>query len=167
MPVGLLPSPFLVTTPRHGAGRMKTGSTGNSGRGTRRGGGETAGLAERLRRDALEELAGAPLYRPTLIGRVPAGLRLRLAERWPGEAKRGAALAKGEIEFAGELLRNPGPRWFPAGVGEGWLAAWHGFGWLGDLAAAGARDTARGLVQGWVAANAAWHDLAWRSDVLA
>jgi uncharacterized heparinase superfamily protein len=148
---------------------MRTGSIGKGERRPSRGGGDAAGLGERLRRDALGALAGVPLYRHTLIGRVPAELRLKLAERWPGDAKRGAAIAKGEIEFAGETVRNPSPRWFPAHAGPAWLAAWHGFGWIADLVAAGAgaRDTARGLVQDWVAANGAWHPLAWRADVLA
>jgi uncharacterized heparinase superfamily protein len=148
---------------------MRTGSIGRGERKPPRDGAETTGLAERLRRDALGALAGAPLYRHTLIGRVPVDLRLRLAERWPGDAKRGAAIAGGEMEFAGETIRNPAPRWFPAGAGADWLAGWHGFGWLADLAAAGAgaRDTARGLVQDWLAENEAWHPLAWRSDVLA
>src|SRR5208337_2779270 len=61
------------------------------------------------------------------------------------------------------------PRWFPPSAGPEWLAAWHGFGWLADLAAAGgtARETARELVQGWLGENPAWHNLTWRSDVAA
>ena len=61
------------------------------------------------------------------------------------------------------------PVWFPPGAGPGWLAAWHGFGWLADLISVGAaaRDPARALVQSWLADNAAWHPVAWRSDVAA
>jgi uncharacterized heparinase superfamily protein len=114
-------------------------------------------------------LAAGPLYRHTLIGPAPADLRLKLNERWPGDAKRGSAILGGEIEFCGEKLRNPTPVWFPAGAGPGWLAAWHGFGWLTDLVNVGAaaRDPARALVQSWLADNPAWHPIAWRSDVLA
>ena len=87
----------------------------------------------RLRREAWRALAAGRFYRHTLIARAPADLRLRLGERWPGDGKRGAAILAGEIEFAGELVRNPSPVWFPSGAGPGWLAEWHGFGWLADL----------------------------------
>ncbi len=148
--------------------------TAASGRGrapaTRRPvGADAPGLLTRLRRDALQALAAGPLYRHTLIGRVPADLRLRVGQRWPGDAKRGAAIAGGEIELAGELVRNPSPRWYPPSAGPEWLAAWHAFGWISDLAAAGgtARDAARDLVQGWIAENTSWNSVAWRSDILA
>lgn len=123
----------------------------------------------RLRREALRALAAGPFYRHTLIGPVPADLRLKLNERWPGDAKRGGAVLAGEIEFSGELVRNPMPVWFPPGVGPDWLAAWHGFGWLADLIGIGAaaRDPARALVQSWLAESSAWHPIAWRSDVVA
>jgi uncharacterized heparinase superfamily protein len=100
---------------------------------------------------------------------VPAELRVKLTERWPGDAERGNAILAGNIEFCGELVRNPVPVWQPAEAGSGWLAAWHGFGWLADLIAVGAagRDPARALVQSWLAENAAWHPVAWRSDIVA
>jgi len=127
------------------------------------------GLLTRLRRDALQMLAAGPFYRHTLIGPVPDELKLKIGQLWPGDAKRGAAIAGGEIELAGETVRNSSPRWFPPSAGPEWLAAWHGFGWLADLAAAGgtARETARELVQGWLGENPGWHNLTWRSDVLA
>ena len=132
-------------------------------------GAERPDVFTRLRRDALRALAAAPFYRHTLIGPVPADLRLKLNERWPGDAKRGGAVLAGEIEFSGELVRNPMPVWFPPGVGPGWLATWHGFGWLADLIGVGAaaRDPARALVQSWLAESSAWHPIAWRSDVVA
>jgi uncharacterized heparinase superfamily protein len=132
-------------------------------------GAEAPGALTRLRRDALRALAAGPFYRHTLIGPVPADLRLKLNERWPGDAKRGAAVLAGEIEFFGELVRNPMPVWFPTRAGPGWLAAWHGFGWLADLVGTGAaaRDPARALVRSWLAESAAWHPIAWRSDVVA
>lgn len=126
-------------------------------------------MLTRLRRHALRALAARPLYRHTLVGRVPADLRLRLGQRWPGDAKRGVALLAGEIELAGELVRNPKPVWFPPGAGAEWLRAWHSFGWLPDLSAAGgaAREAARALVKSWLAENLTWQPLVWRSDVLA
>lgn len=130
---------------------------------------ERLDLLTRLRRDAWRTLAAGPLYRHTLIGPVPADLRLKLSEHWPGEPKRGSAILAGDIEFHGELVRNPLPVWFPARAGSGWLAAWHGFAWLADLIGIGAaaRDPARALVQSWLDDNAAWHPVAWRSDVAA
>jgi uncharacterized heparinase superfamily protein len=130
---------------------------------------ETPGFLTRLRRDALRTFAAGRLYRHTLMGRVPTDLRLRIAQRWPGDAKAGAAIAAGEIELVGELVRNPLPRWSPPYVGAAWLAAWHGFGWLSNLAAAGAtaRAAGRELIQSWIADNATWNGLAWRSDILA
>ncbi len=132
-------------------------------------GAEVPDVFTRLRRDALRALAAGPFYRHTLIGPVPADLRLKLNERWPGDAKRGAAILAGEIEFSGELVRNPAPVWFPPGVGPDWLAAWHGFGWLADLIGIGAaaREPARALLQSWLAESSAWHPIAWRSDVVA
>src|SRR6266849_6406657 len=126
-------------------------------------------LLTRLRRDALQTLAAGRFYRHTLIGRVPTELKLRIGQRWPGDASRGAAIAGGEIELAGELVRHPSPRWFPPSAGPEWLAAWPGFGWIADLAAAGgtARDAARDHVQSWIAENTGWNSIAWRSDILA
>lgn len=130
---------------------------------------EAPDLFTRFRRDAWRALAAGPLYRHTLLGPVPADLRFKLNERWPGDPERGGAILAGNIEFAAESVRNPMPVWFPAGAGPGWLAAWHGFGWLADLIAVGtaARDPARALVHSWLAENAAWHPVAWRSDVVA
>jgi uncharacterized heparinase superfamily protein len=132
-------------------------------------GGEANALLARLRRGALRALAARPLYRHSLIGRVPEDLRRRIGERWPGDAKRGAAILAGEIELAGELVRNPAPAWFPSSAGPEWLSAWHGFGWLADLVSAGdeAREAARALILSWLGESAAWHPIAWRSDVLA
>jgi uncharacterized heparinase superfamily protein len=131
-------------------------------------GSDSPGLLTRLRRDALQALAAGPIYRHTLVGRIPSDLGLRIAQRWPGEAKRGAAIAAGEIELAGELVRSPAPCWSPPGVGPGWLAAWHGFEWVADVAAAGtaAREALRDLVQRWIDENTGWTGIAWRSDVL-
>jgi uncharacterized heparinase superfamily protein len=122
-----------------------------------------------LRREALQALVTGSFYRHTLIGRVPTDIELKIGQRWPGDPKRGAAIAVGEIELAGELVRNPSPRWFPGSAGSEWLAAWHGFGWLSDLVADGpsAGEAARELVRSWLAENIAWGAVSARSDVLA
>src|SRR5580658_10239783 len=130
---------------------------------------EMPSLTTRLRRDALRSFAASPFYRHTLIGRVPADLRLRVGERWPGDAKRGAAILSGEITLAGQLVRNPVPVWFPPEAGTNWLASWHDFSWVADLLSVGggAKDAVRALVQSWLTDNTAWHPIAWRADVLA
>jgi uncharacterized heparinase superfamily protein len=130
---------------------------------------EAPPLVTRLRRDALRAFAAGPLYRHTLVGRVPADLWLRVGERWPGDAKRGTTILAGEITLAGQLVRNPMPVWFPPEAGTGWLAAWHDFAWVADLLSVGggARDAVRALVQSWLTDNAGWHPVSWRADVLA
>ena len=130
---------------------------------------EAPPLLTRLRRDALRGLAASPLYRHTLIGRVPADLRLRVGERWPGDAERGATILSGEIMLAGQVVRNPMPVWFPPEAGANWLAAWHDFSWVADLLSVGggAKDAVRALVQSWLTDNTSWHPIAWRADVLA
>ncbi|HTV44150.1 MAG TPA: heparinase II/III family protein [Stellaceae bacterium] len=123
----------------------------------------------RRRRKVLARLAASPLYRYTLIGQVPGGPRFKIASPWPGDPKHGAAIVAGDIELAGELVRNPSPRWFPSAAGADWLAAWHGFGWLPDVVAVGpsGRHAAGELTRSWLAARIPWHTIAWRSDVLA
>jgi len=81
-------------------------------------GGPPPDLLARLRRDALQAFAAGPLYRHTLIGRVPGDLRCRLGERWPGDAKRGMAIFEGDIELHGETVRNPAPVWSPRSAGS-------------------------------------------------
>jgi uncharacterized heparinase superfamily protein len=134
--------------------------------------GLTVGLRDsfaRWRGDAWRALAAAPFYRQTLIGPAPSELRLKLSERWPGDARRGEAILAGNIEFAGETIRRPTPAWFPPEANPEWLAQWHGFGWLDDLMAVGAatRDPARVLVQSWLADGAVWQPVTWRPDVAA
>lgn len=132
-------------------------------------GGPPPDLLTRLRRDALQAFAAGPLYRHTLIGRVPGDLRCRLGERWPGDAKRGMAIFEGDIELHGETVRNPAPVWSPRSAGPEWLAEWHGFTWIADLISVGpeARDAARALIQSWLRENTRWDPVAWRSDVIA
>jgi uncharacterized heparinase superfamily protein len=116
----------------------------------------------------MDTLFAAALPGHRVIGRVPVDLKLRIAQHWPGNVKRGAAIVGGEIELAGEVVRTPSPRWSPPSAGRDWLAAWHGFGWVADVAAGGgiAREALRELVQSWIASNPGPKSPAWRSDVL-
>ncbi len=131
--------------------------------------GDGLSVVTRIRRDMLYSAAGNRFYRHTLFGRAPTEVELKIGQAWPGDPERGAAIAGGEIELAGKVVRNPSPRWFPTAVGEDWLACWHGFDWISDLLAAGAaaRDLARELVQSWLTEEIGYRSVAWRSDVLA
>jgi uncharacterized heparinase superfamily protein len=148
---------------------LKRGAPPPTTTGGNRAAADPPSLLTRLGRDALRGFAASPFYRHTLIGRVPADLRLRVGERWPGDAKRGAAILSGEISLAGQVVRNPMPVWFPPEAGSNWLAAWHDFSWVADIltVGGGAKDAVRALVQSWLTDNTSWHPIAWRADVLA
>jgi uncharacterized heparinase superfamily protein len=127
-------------------------------------------MAHRLRRRAMALLCRTGLYRYTLAGRTPREFVKNLAIRWPGDAKRGAALLAGNFHLAGETVRLAAPYAAASGAGADWLAEFHGFAWLADLATLGsaeARETGRVAIATWIASNATWHELSWRSDVLA
>jgi uncharacterized heparinase superfamily protein len=127
-------------------------------------------MAHRLRRRAMALLCGTRLYRYTLAGRTPREFVKNLAIRWPGDAKRGTALLAGNFYLAGETVRLTAPYAAPTEAGADWLAEFHGFAWLADLATLGngeARETGRVAIATWIAGNATWHELSWRSDVLA
>ncbi|MGA8755623.1 MAG: heparinase II/III family protein [Stellaceae bacterium] len=108
--------------------------------------------------------------RKSLVRRTSPGTGLIINQVWPSDPKRGLAIAAGEIELCGILVRNPTPRWFPPGGTEDWYAAWHGFDWIGDLVAAGpaAREEVGKLVQHWLSEQASFRRLlvAWRPDVV-
>ena len=88
-----------------------------------------------------------PLYRLTLKGRVPDGLRSVPPEPWPGDPALGRAiLDSGTVPEGG-----------------------HGFAWLVDMKAAArpnAADRARGLIAEWIADNRRWRADSWRPDVI-
>ncbi len=136
------------------------------------------GLASHRSADRTEPITHAPrgfLALPLARFRRRAQVELPMSANpvvidavWPGDPRRGAALAAGEIAFYGEVVRDPSPRWLPA-ASEAWLAAWHGFDWIADLVAAGSarRATARELVESWLAEDIGRRSVAWRPDVTA
>lgn len=104
-----------------------------------------------------------------LVGRASCMEELKINRVWPTDPKRGMALAAGEIELCGILVRDPSPRWSPPAATDEWCAAWHGFDWISDVVAAGpaARDQVGQLVQSWLAEQAGFRQsVAWRSDVM-
>lgn len=109
-----------------------------------------------------------PTFRARVSNPEPVRLDLKIGQPWPGDPKRGAAIAAGEVELAGVLISNPVPFWFPPGAAEEWVASWHGFAWLTDLLAAGAaaREAGRNFVQSWLTEQIDSRSVAWRADVL-
>ena len=112
----------------------------------------------------------SPLYRLALIGKTPKRLLFTPPDLWPGDARRGEAIVKGNFILAGRDRRFDDFATPMAAAGNGWLAELHGFSWLRHLRAVGstsARRRAGGLCEGWINANSGWHSLSWRPDVMA
>jgi uncharacterized heparinase superfamily protein len=127
-------------------------------------------MIDPVRRHAMALLCRMRLYRLTLAGATPREFAKNLAIRWPGDAKRGAALLGGEFHLAGETLRLAAPYAAPSHASADFLTEFHGFTWLADLAALGsvaARELGRATIATWIADNPTWHALSWRCDVLA
>jgi uncharacterized heparinase superfamily protein len=127
------------------------------------------GPATRLRRQLLGLLSRNKLYRLTLGGSAPRDLAVPLPIRWPGDAKRGAAVVAGEFHLAGESLRLAPPFGAPPVAGGEWLVEYHRFTWLADLAAVGgaeARAAGRAAIGAWIKEHSDWDALAWRADIL-
>ena len=112
---------------------------------------------------------GSALYHLSLWARPPQGLAITWARPWPGDTARGAELQAGEFRFAGEVVRSQLPPWDATDTRPDFLAALHGFGWLGDLLAApgGAFYNAGEWTRHWLDQCDAWTATAWRADVLA
>ena len=114
-------------------------------------------------------LYGSRFYRRTLARNPPDRLLLTPPEPWPGDAKRGAAISRGEFHSAGDSAPIDGAIWRHAELSEPWLSDLHGFDWLADLQAAGgdgARRRARELVLDWITRNPPCRGIGWRPDLL-
>lgn len=116
---------------------------------------------ERLRRLGF----ASPLYRLRLLGRTPDAIERALPAPLPGDPARGARLAAGTMLAHGTPIALPPRSWFEV-AGRSAVAELHGFGWLGDLVAAGGNALAATLIRSWIAASASWHPVAWSPEVL-
>jgi uncharacterized heparinase superfamily protein len=120
--------------------------------------------------DLRKPLFGSRLYRLVLPNRVAAGpTPVPLADSWPGDAARGAAISQGICAFGGQTIRDPAPLWAPVGAHLSWLEELQGFDWLRDLRAANGeagRRVARELVNRWIDDCRDWDPLAWRPDLI-
>ena len=126
-----------------------------------------------LYRFALRPLFGTGLYRAALAGKAPSGFQVRPPAHWPGQAARGAAIADGAFQLAGQTIRQLRNPWQAFDASEAWLTELHGFGWLDDLIAYAdggdrtrAIGAARTLILDWIARHRGWAWPAWRADVI-
>jgi len=109
-------------------------------------------------------LYGSALYHLSLWGPAPGESAIALDPLWPGDAARGAALAAGTVQLAGETLGGAAPPWSTE-LRPHVLAELHGFAWLADLAAAGGAATARRWTADWLERCDLWDAIAWRADI--
>jgi len=81
----------------------------------------------------------------------------------PGDAGKGAAMAKGTFAFAGEAfeLGIPPRTWTPAKASALWQFTMHYHEWLADMRAAGAREEAQRVVEDWLVRFGHYHPVAW------
>src|SRR5258706_158965 len=134
-------------------------------------------MSNAVRRRAMALLCGMRLYRFTLAGAAPREFDKNLAIRWPGDAKRGTALLADEFHLAGETLRLSPPYAAPAQASADFLAEFHSFTWLADLATLGsaeAPEIGRTPIATWIPAGPCaariascrmrcrWRSTAWR-----
>src|SRR3989442_13765572 len=94
-------------------------------------------MSNAVRRRGLAFLCRSRLYRFTLAGATPREFARNLAIRWPGDARRGAALLGGDFQLAGETLRLGAPYAAPTQASAEWLAEVHGFSCLAEPGARG------------------------------
>ena len=108
-------------------------------------------------------------YGNTLKKKPPDRMLAKLTSPWPGDAARGAAILRGEFEFAGHAEKLSGLPWATAAP-EAWRAELHRFDWLADLAVVGdkaAHAKAQELTASWIGTQMRWRPLSWRPDILA
>lgn len=110
------------------------------------------------------------LYRLMLAGAPPKGVRLAVADVWPGDPEAARNMLKGLFAHAGELHLLESAAQAPADASHDWLTWFHGHEWLKDLRALDGGEApyfAREWVSAWLDANARWSSVAWAPEVAA
>jgi uncharacterized heparinase superfamily protein len=118
----------------------------------------------RLRRLLAGLYYRSPLHAMTLGGPPPGPVRPPEFDTTRGGAGRGRALAAGRFVLAGRKVEGGQEIWAAADAPGPWADAFHGFGWLADLAAAEERDAtiaARHMTADWLGRYGLWHPVAW------
>ncbi len=108
------------------------------------------------------------LYRATLWGRTPAGVRFSVPELWPGNPDIGRDLLKGHFCFQDECHTIPEDGSVPKEASREWQTWYHGHSWLKDvraLASTEAAGFARERVSAWLDDNTDWAELPWRPEI--
>ena len=127
---------------------------------------QPGGFWRRFRHDGFQSTA---LYRLTLRGPAPKGVKFSVPELWPGDPQQGRALIGGQFTFQGEThaLANDGH--IPEQATPEWRAWYHGHSWLKDVRALGGNDApnfVRERLSAWIDAHADTTPIAWRKDVV-
>ncbi len=114
------------------------------------------------------------LYRQLLKGPAPKGVRLAVAELWPGDPARGREILNGDFRYRAESHYVASAAKPPAQASAEWRAWFHGHGWLTHLKALSGHDGggeapyfAREWVSTWMDANDRWTYPAWSPSVAA
>ena len=119
---------------------------------------------------AVRPLFGTPLYRMMLGGHGPAGMAAVPPDLWPGDAERGAEIARDSFSFAARDPAADAKNWEMRDAAQEWVATLHGFDWLRHIRALdgeAGRDKARRRALAWIDLYPSWEPIAWRSDILA
>lgn len=126
----------------------------------------SGGFLARIRRGGFQSTA---LYRLTLRGPTPKGVRFSVPELWPGDPQEGRALLSGQFRFGDEAHTLGNDAHIPDGASPEWQAWYHAHSWLKDVRALGGSEAAsfvRERMSAWIDAHADWSPIAWRKDVV-
>ncbi|MGB0747225.1 MAG: heparinase II/III family protein [Magnetospiraceae bacterium] len=111
----------------------------------------------------------SPLYRASLKGRAPEGLRPLPPDPWAGDPRNGLGIRHGVFPLGPALIDAGNSPWDAPAVRGRALEALHSFAWMRDLRAdpaPPAKDRARFLVDDWINRFGSWDRLFWRPDIL-
>jgi len=130
----------------------------------------TSPLFANLTYRAVRPLFGTPIYRMMLGAQASDGLAAVPPDLWPGDAERGAEIARDSFSFAARGPADAAEQWELRDAAQEWVATLHGFEWLRHIRALGGepgRDMARRRALAWIDLYPTWEPVAWRSDILA
>ncbi|MEG3616904.1 heparinase II/III family protein [Magnetovibrio sp. PR-2] len=127
----------------------------------------SSGFLARLRRGGFQSTA---LYRFTLRGSTPKGVKFSVPELWPGDPQAGRALLSGAFRFEDEVHTLSADGHMHQNASSHWQAWFHGHSWLKDIRALGGNEAnsfVREHMSAWIDTHTDWSPIAWRADVVA
>lgn len=129
---------------------------------------------QRVRRAPNAGFPATWLYRVLLRGPSPKGVTHDVAELWPGDPARGAAILDGHFAYEGESHRLTSAAEVPESASAAWRAWFHGHGWLKHLTAMAGGERggeapffAREWLSAWMDAHSHYDPIAWAPEVTA